>query len=243
LIDIGSAVPATLDWQTHDDFGLTRIEAADGGREWTISPRHHDVARIHFVGKDADGTIVCSTMSAAFAETAEEAMIVVDVLRAGTDHLPDWQEQLGRAGFVRSYPDAPSTDGLSEIWHDVRATGTYQLDVRTGAVERGGTRNVSVFATYHADGSNSWHNVCHVAGQNRKPFETDHVRMRGGLPEGVDPIKAGVAASIAIRDARRLRGGRFSKPLGGPTKAPKAPKAPRRHLASPQDTSPEARVR
>lgn len=216
----GRTAPAALAWTNPEEPGLVRLEANDEGSRWSIAPRAGDVAEIHFTGRDADGTIVCSTMSSAFAESVEEAMIVVETLRTGTDALPGWREQLERAGFVRTYPDAPDSDGLSELWNDVRPSGHFQIAVRTGAIERGGTRDVSVRTTYQADGSTSWHNVCFVCAGTTKPFTTPEVRMRGGLPEGVDPLKAGVAASIAIATARKIRGGRFAEPLGGRIRAP-----------------------
>ncbi len=54
--------------------------------------------------------------------------------------------------------------------------------------------------------------------------------MRGGLPEGVDPLRAGVAASIAIAATRKKRGGRFAEPLGGRIRDPR-PKARSRKAA------------
>lgn len=222
--------PPPLEWTGREDSALLRLEAKDHDDVWMIAPRAGDVAHIHFTGRDADGTIVCSTVTSAFAESVEEAMIVVETLRGGTETLPDWREQLETAGFVRTYPDAPDTDGLSELWNDVRPSGHFGISVRTGAIERGGTRDVSVRTTYQAGGSNRWHNVCFVSASMTKPFETPEVRMRGGLPEGVDPIRAGVAASIAIAAARKERGGRFAEPLGGRIRDPK-PKARSRKAA------------
>lgn len=215
-----------LDWSQPNPTGWATVEATDGTSQWRIVPVPRDVARIHYVGHDADGTVVNSIEAPAYAETAEEARIVVDVLRAGTDHLPGWKEQLEAAGFVRTYPDHPEDNVLSGMWNDIRKSGMFDITVtdRAQTEDRGSRLNVS--STYQADGANSWHNVSNVDGSTPRIMTFDKIgggrmRTRNGLPEGIDPLKAGVAAAIAIRDARTARGGSFAVPLGGRTKARK----------------------
>lgn len=213
-----------LAWSEPTGHVYTIQEADDGASKWRTVAVPRDVTRIHFTGQDADGAFVNSTEAPAYAETIEEARIVIDVLRAGTDHLPDWREQLEAAGFVRTYPDRPEGDLLSGLWNDVRRTGLFQITVLDGT--QGGNRagEISVSSTYESDGAQSWHNVSQVDGTPAQVFEydkagDDKLRVRGGLPEGIDALKAGITAALAIRAARQARGGSFANPLGGPTKA------------------------
>jgi hypothetical protein len=196
-------------------------EAVEGNTTWRTSAVPNDATRIHYVGHDADGTFVNSIENPAFAETVEEARIVIDVLRAGTDHLPGWREQLEAAGFERKYPEE---DGiLACMWSDRRRSGHFDITVLEGDQQGFRTGELSVSATYQAQGSNSWHNVCQVDGSAPHVFGMDkpdggRFAIRSGLPEGIDALKAGVAATIAIHAARTARGGRFATPLGGPTR-------------------------
>lgn len=205
--------PEPLTWSDPRPTGRETVEAVDGLDHWRISPVPGDVARIHFATRDDDGTIVCSIEAVAWAESAEEARIVVDVLRAGTDHLPGWREQLEAAGFRRSHPDHPEDEALGRLWDDRRASGLFQVRALDPSARRPGGPATSVTATYESSRSTSWHNVAYVDGSPARAGSE-----RNGLPKGVDPLKAGVAAAIAIRDARAARGGRFATPLGGPTR-------------------------
>lgn len=215
---------APLVWS--DPFGevSTGHEATEGATTWSTFAMPSDVTRIHYVGQDADGTFVNSIMAPAHAETVDEARILIDVLRAGTDHLPDWREQLESAGFVRSHPDRPEGDVLHGLWKDVRKSGHFDVNVIEGVQSGEPAGMVGVRATYQATGSNSWHNVLWINGSppRKRTFDANDgtsLSSRSGLPEGIDALKAGVAAVIAIRAARIARGGRFSEPLGGPTRA------------------------
>lgn len=210
-----------LAWSAPSGDVWTIQEAVEGSTTWRTNAVPNDVTRIHYVGHDADGTFVNSIESSAFAETVEEARILIDVLRAGTDHLPGWKEQLETAGFVRQYPDE---DGiLSCMWTDGRKSGHFSITVLEGDQQGFRPGETSVRATYQAHRSNSWHNVCHLDGAAPRVFSMDKpdgtkFAMRSGLPEGIDALKAGVAATIAIHAARTARGGRFAVPLGGPTR-------------------------
>lgn len=212
---------APLAWSEPAGSVWTIQEAVEGDTTWRTTAVPNDVTRIHYVGHDADGTFVNSIESPAFAETVDEARILIDVLRAGTDHLPGWKEQLEVAGFVRQYPDE---DGiLSCMWTDGRRSGHFSITVLEGDQQGYRPGETSVGATYQAQGSNSWHNVCQVDGSKPRVFSMDkpdggRFAIRSGLPEGIDALKAGIAAIIAIHAARTARGGRFAMPLGGPTR-------------------------
>lgn len=208
-----------LTWSEPQETGWAAIETTDGRRRWRIVPVPGDVARIHFTGQDSDGLIVVSTTPCAHGESAQEAQIVVDALRADPDMLPDWREQLAAAGFER-WP-AEASDDSSTTWRDRRTTGRYEIVVKDAFIRSCGSVETSVEATYEGNRSSIWHNVCRVDATGRRNPLMTAARYRGGLPEGADPLKAGVAAAIAIRDARNARGGPFSKPLGGATKARK----------------------
>lgn len=213
-----------LAWSEPAGHTYTIQEAEDGASKWRTVAVPRDVTRIQFTGHDADGTFVNSTEAPAYAETIDEARIVVDVLRAGTNHLPGWREQLEAAGFVRTYPDRPEGDLLSGLWNDVRRTGLFEITVLDGTQTGNREGEIGVSSTYQADGAQSWHNVSSVDGTPPQVFSYDksgggELRVRAGLPEGIDALKAGVAAAIAIRAARQARGGSFANPLGGPTKA------------------------
>ncbi len=207
-----------LTWSEPHPTGWASIEAKDGDGSWRITPVPRDVTRIYFSGQDADGTIISATEHPAYAESAEEAKILVDLLRAGTDHLPGWREQLEAAGFVRSYPTAADGDILSALWNDQRKSGLFQLTILDGSIDRNGCQEIAVSATYETDRSTFWHNVCSVDGTPQQVYDSGGIKVRSGLPAGIDALKAGVAAAIAIKEARLARGGRFAKPLGGETK-------------------------
>ena len=69
-------------------------------------------------------------------------------------------------------------------------------------------------ATYESGTSDFWHNLTRVNGPG-----SDHGLIQtAALPAGVDPLKAGVAAALAVIAARKARGGRFATPIGGATK-------------------------
>lgn len=210
---------APLTWSAPSATGHASIKAEDdAGSVWRITPVPRDVARICFNGKDADGTIVGTIEHNAYAETVDEAKIVIDLMRAGTDHLPDWREQLEAAGFVRTYPNRGEDDMLSSLWHDIRKSGRYSVSVLDGTQTECREGEIVAHTTYESDGALSWHNVCSVNGSSMEAKEYGPLKLRHGLPEGIDPLKLGVAAAIAIRAARIARGGRFATPLGGATK-------------------------
>lgn len=215
----GPTSPAPLAWvRQHYPGGRVSILAEDGKASWRIVPVPRDVARIHYHGVDPDGTVVDRLEHQAYAESEDEAVIVVGILRAGTDHLPEWREQLREAGFRRTYPDAAASDPLSSLWHDGRPSGLFQLTIRSDVVGDGMRFGPSVHATYESDRATSWHNVCRVEAGPVGIRRHGDLAMRQGLPHGIDASKAGVAAAIAIRAARVARGGRFSTPLGGATR-------------------------
>lgn len=97
-------------------------------------------------------------------------------------------------------------------------SGLYQITVKDRVIYRDGQTETSVSSTYEANGAMSWHNVSMVGASPERAYVAGGVKIRSGLPEGIDPLKAGVAAAIAIRDARAARGGSFAIPLGGATK-------------------------
>jgi hypothetical protein len=218
-----------LTWTPRSVPRLDVVVANDGQGSWRITPMPRDVVRIHYEGRDADGTLVMPTTGQAYAESVDEAKIVVDVLRAGTDHLPGWREQLEAAGFERAYPNEAEGSTLACLWHDARPSGLFQIVVKDGYAYPDGTVETSVHSTYESGRASFWHNVSKVTGA--PPCRRTHggVTMRDGLPEGVDALKAGVAAAIAIRAARQARGGRFATPLGG---------APRTRAACPPRNRP-----
>lgn len=202
-----------LTWSEPRAAGYGSISAEDGAHGWYVTPVPRDVVRISYNGVDPDGTVVNAMEHQAYAESLDEAMIVIEVLRAGTDHLPDWRDQLEAAGFVRTYPEASDDETLSMLWHDRRPSGLFQITIRDGSL---GTGDVSVHATYESGRANFWHNVSRVEAGTGKVRSYGDVTVRDGLPHGVDALKAGVAAALAIRAARTARGGRFAQPLGGP---------------------------
>src|SRR3546814_7210099 len=61
----------------------------------------------------------------------------------------------------------------------------------------------------------SWHNVSWVCDDMIPSHAVGDLNIRSGLPHGVDALKLGVAAALAIREARLIRGGPFSVPIGG----------------------------
>lgn len=203
-----------LAWSAPRATGWATIEARDDTTTWRITPVPGDVTRIHYAGVDPDGTIVASGEHCAYAETVAEAHIVVGILRAGTDALADWRDQLLAAGLVQSYPDDETLAGL---WHDDRRSGLFQISVKDGFVYDGGGTETSVSATYESGTASFWHNVSHVA-CGGEPRTMGGKPCRDGLPHHVDALKAGVAAALAIRQARIDRGGAFAIPLGGLTK-------------------------
>src|SRR3546814_18177353 len=97
-----------LAWSDPSPAGYRSINADDGVDLWRITPVPRDVTRIVYQGRDPDGTLVCGSDYAAYAESQEAAKIVVELLRAGTAHLRGWREQLEAAGFGITYPNAAS---------------------------------------------------------------------------------------------------------------------------------------
>lgn len=211
--DKNTAMP--IEWSepfaVHEE--LQRIVAVCGSGEWTLTHRLHDVTNIGFTGLDADGTFYNGLVDVAFAESLEEGRIVVGLLRADTDALPDWRDQMEAAGFSRTYTGVGPQDALSEYWNDRRAMGQFTIRVQDMTRPSEHDR-LKVTSTYHCRGSNSLHNVTGVEEAPRDVVEIGGVCMRPGLPGGIDVLKAGVAAAIAIRDARDARGGSFAMPLG-----------------------------
>jgi hypothetical protein len=192
---------------------LQRIVAVCGSGEWTLTHRLHDVTHVTFTGLDTDGTFYNGLVDVAFAESLDEGRIVVEVLRADTKALPDWRDQMKAAGFSRTYTGVGPQDTLSEYWNDQRTTGQFTIRVQDMTRPCGHDR-LQVTSTYHCRGSNSLHNVTGIEEAPSNVVEIGGVRMRPGLPGNVDVLKAGVAAAIAIRDARNARGGSFAMPLG-----------------------------
>lgn len=204
---------AALDWSAPATGPYATIRAADGQHKWTITPVPRDVVRIGYEGVDADGTIVECRHDFAHAESVDEAKIVIDLMRAGTDGLPEWRDQIEAAGLVRWYPEAADDDILSCIWREDHATGTLSILVLDG-FERGGHPETSVSATFEPNGSEWHHNVSSVAHVEGETRQYGPLRMRMGTPEGVDALRTGMAAALAIRAARIARGGDFALPIG-----------------------------
>src|SRR3546814_10520613 len=75
-----------------------------------------------------------------------------------------------------------------------------------------------VHATYQSAGALFWHNVSWVCDDMIPSHAVGDLNIRSGLPHGVDALKLGVAAALAIREARLIRGGPFSVPIGGATR-------------------------
>src|SRR3546814_126353 len=148
-------------------------------------------------------------------ESQEEAKIVVELLRAGTDHLRGWREQLEAAGFVRTYPNAARGETLAQLWNDKRSSGHFEINVNLGNEADPGA---CVHATYQSAGALFWHNVSWVCDDMIPSHAVGDLNIRSGLPHGVDALKLGVAAALAIREARLIRGGPFSVPIGGATR-------------------------
>jgi hypothetical protein len=208
---------APLAWSAWPATGWTGTEAKDHLGSWRVTPVPGDVARIYFTGRDASGLIVSSTTNPAYAENETEAKMLVEAMRADQAALPAWDEQLKTAGFVRTFSENLD-GGRYEIWRDNRESGLYQIVVKDRHVDTDGYVETSVHTTYEADGSSSWHNVVMVDGSSPTLHCVGECRYRDGLPETVDALKSGVAATIAIRDARNASGVRFATPLGGATR-------------------------
>src|SRR3546814_14671272 len=77
-----------------------------------------------------------------------------------------------------------------------------------------------VHATYQSAGALFWHNVSWVCDDMIPSHAVGDLNIRSGLPHGIDALKLGVAAALAIREARLIHGGPFSVPLGGATSHP-----------------------
>lgn len=207
---------APLTWSAPLATGYASITAEDGDSTWRITPVPRDVCRISYTGTAPDGRAIREiAVGAGHAESVDEAKIVIDILRAGTDQLAEWQDQLVAAGLTRTYPQALPADTLAALWQDSRASGLFQVSVMTDAIQREpDSSEISVSSTYESDGATFWHNVSRISGQS-----IDRGRViPSPLPHGVDALKAGVAAALAIRQARIDRGGRFVDPIGGAPK-------------------------
>lgn len=217
-----------LTWSDPATNGFPSIESTEGTDRWRIVPVARDVTRVHFHGADADGVKVHSTGEIGYAESRDEAKILIDVLREGTDHLAGWREQLEAAGFVRTYPDEAATENLSVMWNDGREDGLFGINVFDGGQEGARNGEICVHATYEIDGEDGWHNVSSLDGRTYETKTYGPVSIRQGLPEGIDALKAGVAIALAIRAARTARGGDFVEPMGGETPDDRAKKPRRR---------------
>lgn len=196
----------TLEWSEPRQTGYASTRAEDAAGTWRITPVPRDVARIRF---DPNGGWAIDDV--AYAESADEAKMAVAIIRAGTDGLQPWQAQLEAAGFRRTYPNALPADILSDIWHmDIGTRGHFQITV-SDREDR-----LCVHATFERNQDSFWHNVCRISGF---VLGQDGSRHDLPLPESVDVLKAGVAASLAILRARLARPKTsFRIPLGGETK-------------------------
>src|SRR3546814_5529790 len=63
---------------------------------------------------------------------------------------------------------------------------------------------------YQSAGALFWHNVSWVCDDMIPSHAVGDLNIRSGLPHGVDALKLGVAAALAIREALLIRGGPFS---------------------------------
>lgn len=213
----------TLVWSDPTPDGRGTIEARDGTHQWRIETTPGDRTRIFYASRQPDGTIVASTTACAHAESVEEAKMIVGILASGTDALPDWREQLVQAGFVRTHPDSKPGGTRERLWMDDRKSGLYEICVSDRWTIVPGDKRTGIDTSYEGSSSGLWHGVCYVDGGPNEIRTISGQPCRGGLPDGIDALRAGVAASIAIRDARVARGGRFATPIGGFTKARKRP--------------------
>jgi hypothetical protein len=199
-----------LDWSPRTEFGAT-IAKIDHNT-WGITAVGIQGVRIGFDGRDHDGTVVTTDIGFADAQTEDEGKILIETMRAGSEHLSDWRAQLEAAGFSRSYPDAEEGSLMACVWNDQRDVGTLTIIVKDGYRRHGATDDVattSVACNYQDDGTDIRDLVCSLTlvPDNAKTY--GDVKVRRGVPEGVDVLKVGVAAAIAIRDAR-LEGDRIA---------------------------------
>src|SRR3546814_2942181 len=89
---------------------------------------------------------------------SSDLKIVVELLRAGTDHLRGWREQLEAAGFVRTYPNAARGETLAQLWNDKRSSGHFEINVNLGNEADPGA---CVHATYQSDRKSTRLNSSH----------------------------------------------------------------------------------
>lgn len=139
------------------------------------------------------------------AETVEEAVMLVDALRAGDAVLPRAEDQLRAAGFAIKHPDSATLKGL---WSRRIRSGSLDISIKDEAGQR------SVWVTYHGDGAQSWHNLAHVT-----EFTTgvNGTVIHNTLPDATrDLPRVVVAHALAVMEARLARDGRFSRPIGAP---------------------------
>lgn len=198
-----------LEWSAPFIAGYETIEAQDGEITWRIVDVRRDVVRISCDGFDDEEYFVRSDEMSIYGESVTEAKMIVEMLRNGSDHLPEWREQLEAAGFVRTYPNS---DGcLAKLWNDERKSGRFTISVREDRDDFG--QNMNVHATYESGRSNFWHNVSNLSAPRGYSYRAATVRVRAGLPKPVDTLKMGVAIALAVRRARIARGGSFAKPL------------------------------
>lgn len=218
----------TLDWSAPAVGAFATIQAKDGTDTWRIVPVPGDVVRIDYNGVDPDGSIVECRHDFAYAESVEEAKILIDVMRTGYDALPDWKTQIEAAGFVRTYPEADENDVLSCLWNDDRETDLFQITVMDEYVRPGQAAETSVHSTYEEEGAPFWHNVSRVNSFVESKATYGDLTIRNGKPACVDTLRTGVAGALAIRAARTARGDAFGMPIGG---APKRERKPRAKIA------------
>lgn len=142
-------------------------------------------------------------MNGMFAETVDEARMLVSALEAGAEGLAPGEEQLAAAGFVRPHPEHPT---LHTLWSKRVRSGSLQVSFSDVPGKR------SVMVRFHGDGARSWHNVAHVCIEQTGQSGTC-IHHASPVP-GSDALGITVAHIVRIMELRTARGGRFSKPLG-----------------------------
>ena len=196
-----------LKWVMKSPFGPPIYIATDGDHTWKISPEFGGLAYIDF--KEHPNEVETSDIlfNVGYAQGIEEAKIAVEILRCGTNHLPDWREQLLNAGLCQTKHERRFEAGKSEEWIDTK-TGRFQIKIKTSEHCNQSEWEETVSCFYRAHKERKWFNVSSIAGRE---FRGELVPSP--LPEGLCGLKAGIAVALAIRNARLKRGGQFFRPI------------------------------
>lgn len=138
-----------------------------------------------------------------FAETVEEAKMLIAMLDEGACDLPSCEDQLAAAGFALKYP---GHETLGNLWSVRIKSGWFDVSPSDEPGKR------SVVVRFHGDGARYWHNVVGVYLEQTGQSGTT---IYNPSPASVtDTMRIVVAHTIRVMQLRIARGGRFSKPLG-----------------------------